>query len=182
MKFTLPHTIDNGHGEKLVFQKIVREPDGDKVVVEGFCQPGTGPIMHVHYRQDESLTVVKGKLGYQVLGQEPVFVGEGQTATFFRNEAHKFWNAGEEVLQITGWVKPADSIIFYLSTLFAAQKKSRSSQPEAFDGAYLLVRYKNEYGLPLLPPIVKKVVLPLTYQVGRLLGKYKKFRDAPEPL
>jgi len=182
MNFTLPHTIENGLGEKIIFKEIIHEPDGDKLLIEGFCKPKCGPAMHVHFKQDESLTVVSGKMGYRVLGQEPVYLNAGQTATFSRNQAHNFWNAGEDDLRINSWVKPANSIVFFLPALYAAQKKSGSGRPEAFDGAYLLVRYKNEYGLPELPSFVKNVIMPITYQIGKLLGKYKKFKDAPKPL
>jgi hypothetical protein len=85
-------------------------------------------------------------------------------------------------LEISSWVKPANSIIFFLSALYAAQKRSGNGRPEAFEGAFLIVRYKNEYGLPELPSFVKNIIMPVTYQIGKVLGKYKKFKDAPEPL
>ena len=52
--------------------------------------------MHFHHYQEESLTVVQGRLGYQRPCQEPQFVGEGETLVFKPGEAHKFWNAGEQ--------------------------------------------------------------------------------------
>lgn len=182
MEFTLPHTIENGHGEKIIFKEIIKEPNGDKVIIEGYCKPKSGPTMHVHFKQDESLTVVKGKMGCQILGEEPVYYTAGQTAIFLRNVPHRFWNDGEDDLVISSWVKPANSIIFFLSTLYAAQKKSGTERPEAFDAAYLMTRYKNEYGLPEMPSFVKNVVMPITYFVGQILGKYKNFDGAPEPL
>lgn len=182
MKNILPFTIDNGKGETIAFREIIREPDGDKLVLEGRCQPNAGPTMHVHYKQDEVITVVKGKMACQILGEAPQYYTEGQTATFLRNVPHRFWNAGEEELVINGWVKPANSIVFFLTTLYAAQKRSKSSQPEAYDAAYLMIRYKNEYGLPELPAFVKKIIMPVTYRLGLILGMYKKFKDAPAPL
>lgn len=182
MDFTLPHTIESGRGEKMIFKEIIKEPDGDKVIIEGSCQPKAGPIMHVHFKQDESITVVQGKMGCQILGQEPVYYSVGQTATFLRNTPHRFWNAGDEELIVNSWVKPVNSLIFFLTTLYAAQKKSGSGRPEMFDAAYLMTRYKHEYGMPGLPPFVKKIIMPATYLIGQLLGKYKKFAGAPEPL
>ncbi len=182
MKITLPYTIESGQGEKIIFKEIISEPDGDKVIIEGYCSPNAGPAMHVHYKQDEGLTVVKGKMGCQTLGQEPVYYREGQEVVFLRNTPHRFWNAGNDELIISSWIKPANSIIFFLSTLYAAQKKSGSSRPEVFDAAYLMVRYKNEYGLPELPAFVKNVIMPITYTLGTFTGKYKHFTDAPESL
>ena len=182
MKFVLPHTIESGQGEKITFREIIKEPDGDKVIIEGTCAPGAGPAMHVHYKQDEGITVVKGKMGCQILGKDTVYYSQGQEVVFPRNTPHRFWNASDEELIVSSWIKPANSIIFFLSTLYAAQKKSGSGRPEAFDAAYLLVRYKSEYGMPELPSFVRNVIMPVTYSIGSLLGKYKKFKDAPEPL
>ena len=33
-----------------------------------------------------------------------------------------------------------------------------------------------------IPAVVQSVVFPVQVLVGRLLGKYKKFADAPEPV
>jgi uncharacterized cupin superfamily protein len=182
MKITYPHTIENCIGEKIIFHSLEREADGDKVIVENFVTPGNGPVMHTHLLQDESLTIVKGKIGYQVLGDQEKFAGAGETVLFKRGVPHRFWNAGDDVLNCKGWVKPANTIVFFLSALYAAQNKTGTSQPEQFDAAYLITRYKTEYDLPGIPAFVKKVILPITYQVGRMLGKYKKFEDAPEPI
>jgi hypothetical protein len=72
--------------------------------------------------------------------------------------------------------------VFFLSSIYAAQNKSGKAQPEQFDGAFLLTRYSTEYDLPGIPKFVKKVIIPLTYNIGRLMGKYKHFKDAPEPI
>lgn len=182
MKITYPHTIENCIGEQLIFREILQEPDGDRVLVENFVQPGHGPVMHTHFKQDEMLEVVSGKLGYQLLGQEPKYAGPGESVLFKRGMPHRFWNAGEDVLNCTGWVKPANSIVYFLSALYAAQNKSGKSEPESFDGAWLMTRYASEYDLPGIPVIVKKGIMPMISFIGKLLGKYRKFRDAPPPL
>jgi quercetin dioxygenase-like cupin family protein len=182
MNTHLPKTIENHLGERLTFKEIVSEPDGDKVIIEAVCKPGAGPVMHVHFQQDEEIKLVKGKLAYQLLGKEPVFVKEGESVLFKRGEAHKFWNAGDTDMQMEGWVKPANSIVFFLSALYDAQNKSGKHEPEPFDGAYLTMRYKSEYDLPELPSFVKNIIIPVTYFIGKLTGKYEKFKNAPEPL
>lgn len=182
MNITYPHTIVNSTGEKIIFHRVEQEPDGDRVVVENFVTPGNGPVMHTHWLQDEELTVVKGKIGYQVLGGEKLYAQVGETVLFKRGVPHRFWNAGSETLQCKGWIKPAHTIVFYLSAVYAAQLKSGKEQPDAFDAAYLLTRYSKEYDMPELPGLVRKVIIPITYLIGRLTGKYKKFRDAPDPV
>ncbi|HET6721530.1 MAG TPA: hypothetical protein VFH07_02220, partial [Chitinophagaceae bacterium] len=77
MKITYPHTIENCLGEKIIFHSVQTEPDGDRVIVENFVTPGHGPVMHTHFMQDEALTVLKGKIGYQVLGEDSKYANEG---------------------------------------------------------------------------------------------------------
>jgi quercetin dioxygenase-like cupin family protein len=182
MTIKYPHTIENCHGEKIIFHKVQQEPDGDRVIVENFVKPGKGPLMHTHWLQDEELTVVKGRIGYQVQGQPAQYAGEGETVLFKRGVPHRFWNAGEEILNCTGWIKPANTIVFFLTSIYAAQNKSGSEQPEKFDGAYLMKRYQSEYDLPEIPTFVKKAIIPITYYTGKILGKYKHFENAPEPV
>ena len=55
--------------------------------------------MHVHFKQDESLTVVEGYMGYQTLGEEEKYAQKGETVTFHAGTPHKFWNAGDDILK-----------------------------------------------------------------------------------
>lgn len=138
--------------------------------------------MHTHLKQDEELTVVSGEMTYQVMGEEPVVARAGDKALFKRGVPHKFFNSGNTELNFIGYIKPVHNIVFFLSAIFAAQKKSGKPQPEIFDGAYLIHRYKSDFDLPEIPFFVKKVILPAVYLIGRLTGKYSHFKDAPDPL
>ena len=182
MNYEFPHTIQNCTGETLIFKELVKEPDGDRLLVENYVTPKSGPPMHTHFLQDEALTVVRGRIGYQRKGEQPQYAGSGETVVFKRGVLHRFWNAGEEVLHCTGWVKPANTIVFFLTSVYAAQNKSGSERPETFDAAYLLKRYASEYDMAEIPGFVKKVIIPITYYIGRLLGKYKHFKNAPTPI
>ncbi len=141
MQYPLPHTIENCIGEKLIFKELLPEEGGDRLLVENYVVPGSGPTMHTHWLQDEALTVVEGRLGYQVQGSPQKYAAAGETVVFQRGTPHRFWNAGKEVLHCTGWLKPANTIVFFLSPIYAAQNKSGGARPERFDAAYLLTRY-----------------------------------------
>ncbi len=180
MEIKLPVTIDNGHGEVITFKELVHEADGDRLLLEGRVQPNCGPVMHVHYKQDEHFHVVQGRMAFQEPGKQTAYLEPGQSTTFLRNHPHKFWNAGEEELVLDCWIKPANNAVFYLSTLYAATHKQTTPAPEPFDGAYLIVKYAREYGLLELPAFVRKVIIPVTYFMGRIFGRYKKFKDAPK--
>jgi len=182
MTYKFPHTIESCIGEKIVFKEIVKEADGDKLIVENWVNPGKGPVMHTHWQQREELTVVKGKIGYQIKGEQPKYAGEGETVCFEAGVPHKFWNAGDDVMHCRGHIKPANTIVFFLSSIFAAQNKTGSERPATFDAAYLMTRYSSEYDMPEIPRFVKKVILPITYSIGKLLGKYRHFNNAPAPV
>jgi quercetin dioxygenase-like cupin family protein len=181
MNYQFPHTIENLQGEKLIFLRMEEGAGGPRVLVENFVEPGFGPPMHTHFLQEEALTVVKGRIGYLVKGQQPQFAEAGETVVFKPGVAHRFWNAGDDVLHCKGYITPAHTIVFFLSSIFAAQNKTRSPRPAMFDGAYLMTRYAAEYSLEL-PWMVKKVIVPVTYYIGKLLGKYGHFKDAPQPV
>ncbi|MBL7812780.1 MAG: cupin domain-containing protein [Bacteroidetes bacterium] len=177
-----PHTIENCVGEIIIFKSAEPTEAGEKVLVEAHCKPNAGPAMHTHHLQDEELTVVSGKMGYQIPGQAPRVAQAGETVLFKRGTPHKFWAEGEENLHCTGWIEPAHNVVYFLSAVYAAQKKSGKGEPEPFDGAWLLTNYKGEYDMPEIPMFVKKVIFPVTVFIGKLLGKYKHFSNAPSPL
>jgi quercetin dioxygenase-like cupin family protein len=181
MNYQLPYTITNPVGERLIFKELVQEKDGDKLLVENYVTPKSGPPMHTHFLQEEALTVVSGCIAYQLQGEQTQYANAGETIVFKKGVPHRFWNAGEDVLHCTGYIKPANSIIFYLSSIYAAQNKTGTERPEKFDGAYLLKRYASEYDMAEMPAFVKKIIIPITYYIGNILGKYKHFKNAPEP-
>ncbi|HLP93093.1 MAG TPA: cupin domain-containing protein [Saprospiraceae bacterium] len=174
-----PHTIQNCLGEKLTFIRLEQDSNGDKLIVENEVLPGVGPVMHTHFFQDEALTVVSGKVGYQISGQAPQFAEVGETVVFKRGTPHRFWNAGNEILHCKGYIQPANNIIYFLSGIFNAQNKTGSERPEIFDSAFLLTRYASEFDMTEMPFLIKKVVLPITFAIGKLTGKYDHFADAP---
>lgn len=179
---TLPHTIDNNLGEKLTFKEIIIENGEEKLLVENEVLPGAGPVMHTHWQQDESLTILEGKMGVRILGQEPTFHGPGETITFLRGTPHRFWNDGSNLLKCEGWISPPNDIVFFLDAVYSAMRKSGKVEPEPFDGAWLLTTYSSEYDMPEIPTFVKKFIMPLTVRIGKLLGKYDHFQNAPRPL
>jgi quercetin dioxygenase-like cupin family protein len=174
-----PYTIDNGHGEQLTFTGVTSGSDGVRVEVEGVAQSGAlGPPMHVHYLQDEAARVVSGRLGYQVLGQEPKIAEAGEVVMWPAGTPHKWWNAGPTELRMTGWCQPPGNFEFYLGALFASIKEN-GARPGLFDAAFLTTRYGSEHGILEIPSFVRRIVIPVAYAAGLMLGKFKKYKDAP---
>ena len=181
-RYAYPHTIDNGAGERITFVRRVAGAGGDRVEGENVVRPGAGPPMHVHHLQAEVFTVREGRIGYQRPGGPEQFAGPGETVAFAPGEAHRFWNAGEGDLRCTGYVEPADNVEYLLTELFASARRRGGGRPDLFDAAFLVRRYRSEYALMMIPAAVQRVVFPVLVAVGTLLGKYRKYRDAPEPV
>ena len=177
-----PHVIDNGAGERLSFTRRGAGPAGERLEIETVVAPGAGPIMHVHHHQTEALTVVEGRIGYQRLGQPAAFAGPGETIVFAPGEAHKFWNAGPDALRCSGYIEPPENAEYLLSAVFDSQRQSGGKQPHPLDAAFLARRYRNEFGLVEIPGAVQRFVFPLMIALGRLIGRYHKYADAPPPV
>ena len=179
---TYPRTIENGSGEVMTFLGVVRDHDGERVEADARAQPGAGPPMHVHHLQEEAMTVVAGKIGFQVPGEPPRFAGPGETATFAPGVAHRWWNAGTTELHCTGWVKPPHNVEFFLTAIFESMRRTGRNRPSIFDAAFLLTRYRSEMAMLEIPAAVQRTAFPVILAIGRILGKYDKYEDAPDPV
>ncbi len=180
-RYTYPHTIDNGAGERITFLRRVPGVAGDRLEGENIVEPGAGPPMHLHFLQEEVFTVQEGRLGYQRLGEPERFARPGETVAFRAGEAHRFWNAGDDALRCTGHVEPVHNVEYLLTELFASARR-RGGKPDPFDAAFLARRYRSEYAMMAIPTAVQRVLFPVLIAIGHVLGKYRKFRDAPAPV
>jgi uncharacterized cupin superfamily protein len=181
-RYTYPHTIENGAGERITFLRSVPGSSGDRLEVENVVKPGAGPPMHVHHYQEEILTVQQGQIGYQRPGGPAQFAGPGETVAFKSGEAHRFWNAGQGDLRCIGHIEPADSVEYILTEIYESTKRSGGARPDPFDAAFLTRRYRSEFAMVEIPAVVQRFVFPLLVAVGRLLGRYARYADAPEPV
>jgi hypothetical protein len=128
------------------------------------------------------LTVERGTMGWQRLGEEEHVARSGETAAFAPGEFHRFWNAGDDELVCTGFVRPPDNVEYFLTQVFASTKANGGGRPRLFDAAYLLTRYRSEFGMAVPPPPVQRVLFPVVVAIGRLLGLHRRFAGAPEPV
>lgn len=177
-----PYTITNPFGEELTFEGIQSQDGKQFMMVTNRVAPQSGPPFHVHFKQDESLKVTEGRMGYQIKGEPEKFLEPGESVVFERGQMHRFWNAGPSELLCTGWLSPPNTTDYFLDKVYASATKANKPEGDAFESAFLLTRYKSEYAIDAVPPFVMKVIMPVTVFFGRLLGKYRKFSDAPAPL
>lgn len=43
-------------------------------------------------------------------------------------------------------------------------------------------RYQSEFYMTEIPAVVQRFVFPVLVMVGQVLGKFRKYADAPEPV
>jgi quercetin dioxygenase-like cupin family protein len=177
-----PKTIDNGAGERLTFLEPSSDERGEYQEARNSVSPGAGPPMHVHYIQEESLTVESGTIGWQAQGGPEQTAGPGETVTFSAGEMHRFWNAGDDELVCSGYIRPPDNLEYFLTQIYASMQATGGKRPRMFDVAYLLTRYRSEFGMAVPPPPVQRVLFPIVLAVGRLFGRHRRFAGAPEPI
>lgn len=177
----LPIETDTGL-ERLRLLRAIGEGPGARLEGEAIVQPGGGPPMHVHWLQDEGFEVVEGRVAYQLAGGEPQYAGPGERVTFPAGVAHRFWNPGEGVLRANAWVSPAGNFAWFISRIHDSIRRNGGEKPDFFEAAFLLRRYASEYDMLVIPAAVKRFVFPIAVALGHVLGKYRRYADAPAPL
>jgi quercetin dioxygenase-like cupin family protein len=177
-----PRTIENGAGERITFVGIGRDERGEYLEIRNEVSPGKGPPMHVHHLQEEGVTVERGTMAYLELGGEERRAGPGESVVFAPGVAHRFWNAGDDQLVGTGFVRPPDNLEHFLTEIYASTARNGGERPGLFDAAYLTRRYRDEFGMLTIPMPVQRLLFPVILAVGKALGKHRRFAGAPEPV
>lgn len=168
----------NKNGETLTITKSATETNGQITEFEGTDEPGIGPPMHVHFKQEEMVRVTKGKMRIKTLTKE-FSLTEGQEYVFAPGEAHQFWNEGDETLHYSGHVKPTNNYEYFIRHIYLSANEANNDKPSPFDAAFLLTKYKSEMDMLVIPKPVKLIVFPVLLAIGKLTGKFRKFSDAP---
>ncbi len=151
-----------------------RDSKGQTILtIEGSLPPKMeGPPPHIHQLQVEEVFVKTGLLGAQV-GSEKITVPTGGRAAFTAGVVHRWWNAGNDLLELHGSAVPAADLDRYLQGLFAVLNSSTSGRPPIFYLAHVLWRHRHTQVVTLPPLAVQRIVFPIVLLVGRILGKYK---------
>jgi hypothetical protein len=152
----------------------VRDSQGQTVLaIDGTLPPrASGPPLHVHYLEREEVMVKAGTLGAQI-GNEKVVVPVGASAAFPAGAVHKWWNAGDDLLELSGRATPAVDLDRFLQALFAVLNASETGRPSIFYMAHVLRRHRHTQTIMVIPRAVQRIVFPVVLLVGRVLGKYR---------
>ncbi len=162
------------HTGETMRMRRVRDSQGQTVLaIDGSLPPrASGPPLHIHFHEREEINVKAGTLGAQV-GTEKIIVPTGGTAVLAAGVVHKWWNAGDDLLELSGRVIPANDLDRYLQAIFAVLNASPSGRPSIFYIAHVAWRHRHTQALAMPPRAIQRVIFPLILFVGRILGKYR---------
>jgi hypothetical protein len=152
----------------------VQDAQGQIVLIlDGSLPPRTsGPPLHVHFHEHEEIIVKAGTLGAQI-GTEKIIVPAGETAVIPAGVLHRWWNAGDDLLEFSGHVVPAVDLDRYLQAVFAVLNASSNGRPPIFYLADVLWRHRDTQLLAVPPPAIQRIVFPVVLFIGRISGKYR---------
>ena len=164
--------LENRHTGEVLVMRRMRDAQGQIVLtLDGTLPPGTsGPPLHVHFRENEEGIVKAGTLGAQI-GKDKFVVPAGGTVVLPAGRPHRWWNAGDDLLEFSGHVVPVD-LDRYLQAVFAVLNAS-NGRPPIFYLAHVLWRHRDTQLLLIPPPPIQRILLPLVLIVGRVMGKYR---------
>jgi hypothetical protein len=166
--------LENRHTGEILRMRRVRDSEGQTILaLDGSLPPrADGPPLHIHFDQREEGIVKAGTLGAQVR-TEKIIVPTGGTAVLPAGVVHKWWNAGDDLLELSGRAIPAGDLDRYLQAIFAVLNASPSGRPSIFYIAHVALRHRHTRALAMPPRAIQRVVFPLILFVGRVLGKYR---------
>ena len=166
--------LENRHTGEVLLMRRVRDAQGQIILaLDGTLPPGTdGPPLHVHFHEDEKGIVKAGTLGAQV-GPEKIVVPTGGSVILRKGVLHRWWNAGDDLLEFSGHAVPAVDLDRYLQAVFAVLNASSNSRPPIFYLAHVLWRHRDTQLIAVPPPPIQKIVFPVLLFIGRILGKYR---------
>ena len=167
-------TIENRHTGEILHLRRTRDADGQPILlIDGSLPPRSpGPPLHTHVNQREEGVAKSGSLGMR-LGDEKSVAPTGGAAVFPAGVLHTWWNAGDDLLVLSGRATPAGDLDRYLQAIFAVLNASESGKPSIFYAAHVLWRHRHTQRVASPPPAIQRVVFPLVLLVGRMLGKYR---------
>ena len=138
------NVISNGGGEQLRFLRTSANTDGAVVEFEATIEPGTqGPPAHVHLKQEERFTVLRGTMAVRV-GRDELLLGPGDQHTVPAGVAHTWRVVGDETLVARAELRPALHIEELLRDAFALMATNGGRIDPSKVGP-IVAKYQDEY-------------------------------------
>jgi quercetin dioxygenase-like cupin family protein len=161
-------------GEKAMLVESAQESDGSRIVSDfaveagGFVPGGE----HVHDHFAEHLEVRTGRITFLVDGEERT-LGAGETISVMPGTWHRWWNAGQDEVQIRARIEPAlrfEEAILVAWGLCTEGHTNAEGRPSPLLGALLATRYRREIRYRRPPDAVQRLLFPALAALARRRG------------
>jgi mannose-6-phosphate isomerase-like protein (cupin superfamily) len=177
------HVIENPlSGERITILPPDPRADGSVLDWQLVLAPGGQvPSSHAHPRQEESFTVLEGRMRFRIRGRR-VMAGPGDTVRVPPGTVHHFANAGRQPARVAVRTRPALSMQELLETAAAMATEQHAAArrlPRPLDLALFMSDFQREVRAPYLPAaLVGAVIRPLARLARRrdLDGRYRSLR------
>lgn len=160
-------------GERFVAVARSVDTGGAHAEARGFFPLGTRPPgVHRHPHQDESITVVSGRIRARI-GSEEREYGPGESVVLPKGVWHDYWVVGDGPAEVLGRAAPALGLELLLATLagLAAEGKvDRKGRPRPLQGAVLGQFFWEVAHFKTPPPAVQRALLPVLAALGKRRG------------
>jgi quercetin dioxygenase-like cupin family protein len=115
-------------GERGVVRVAPNAENGQLLVADLFVQPG-GAVAgeHLHPSLEEAFTVLRGKVGMRLNGQE-LIAPLNERIVIPVGVIHDWWNAGDEVAHVQVEVRPGDRFLEMISNLFGFAQDGKTDK------------------------------------------------------
>jgi mannose-6-phosphate isomerase-like protein (cupin superfamily) len=161
-------------GEKAMIVESAAESGGARIVADlaveagGFVPGGE----HMHDHLAEHVEVRAGRVTFVFDGEERTLAA-GEQFTVVPGTWHRWWNAGQEEVQVRVRVEPAmrfEEAILVVWGLCADGHTNADGRPSPLFGALLATRYRPEVRFRQPPDAVQRLLFPPLAALARLRG------------
>jgi quercetin dioxygenase-like cupin family protein len=172
-------------GEKAMLIESAEETGGSRTVADfaveagGFVPGGE----HVHDVCAEHLEVKAGRITF-VLDGEARTLEAGEAVSIMPGTWHRWWNAGEDEVQIRARVEPAlrfEEAILVAWGLCSDGHTNSEGRPKPQLGALLATRYRRELRFRQPPDAVQRLLFPALAALARARGLERTFERYLDP-
>ena len=160
-------------GERGVVRLGTVETAGARAVVDLYVRPGGAVVgEHWHPDMDERFTVLRGRVGFRLGGQERT-AEPGSEIHVPAGVRHDWWNAGDEEALVRVDIRPAarfEAMILNLFGLAQDGKTNARGLPSMLQLAVLAREFRDVIQFTRPPQVVQAVLFGMLAPLARLLG------------
>lgn len=167
-------------GERAVVRVGTVETGGAYAVVDLYIRPGGAVVgEHWHPAMEERFTVLRGRVGFQLAGQEET-AETGKQIDVPAGVRHDWWNAGEEEARVRVDVRPAARFEALMLNLFGLAQDGKTDSrglPGLLQLSLLVAEFRDVIRFTHPPQVVQVLVFGLLAPIARLLGYQSSYPE-----